>query len=60
MSNDTIPTLPRNTLTQEQLDAISGGECTVADVVKVLEDLKDTYESLIDFTSYVIERVVGP
>jgi hypothetical protein len=60
MSHETIPTLPRNTITQEQLDAISGGECTITDVVKVLEDLKDTYESLIDFTSYVIERVVGP
>jgi hypothetical protein len=47
-------------LTQEQLQAIAGGECTIADLQGALAQLKESYETLIDFTSYVIERVAGP
>lgn len=56
----TPPALPELHLTQEQLDAIAGGSCTVEDVVGILGKLKESYEELIDFTSYVIERVAGP
>jgi hypothetical protein len=46
-------------LSDEQLQKIGGGECTVSDYVEVLDELKDAYESLIDLTSYVIERVAN-
>jgi hypothetical protein len=58
--NSTPPALPEMHITQEQLDAIAGGGCTPAEVVTILADLKNSYESLIEFTSYVIERVAGP
>ena len=47
-------------LTQEQLQAIAGGECTVEQLTTALAQLKQSYDTLIDFTSYVIERVAGP
>ena len=47
-------------LTQEQLQAIAGGECTVNDLITAMEKFKESYETLIDFASYVIERVAGP
>ncbi len=47
-------------LTQEQLQAIAGGECTINDLQSALAHLKESYDTLIDFTSYVIERVAGP
>lgn len=46
-------------LTEEQLQAIAGGECTVEQLQIALEQLKKSYETLVDFTSYVIERVAG-
>ena len=56
---DTKPPVPNfQPLTQEQLDKIGGGECTPQEWITVLEQLKDSYDSLVDFTSYVIERVV--
>ena len=54
------PALPEFHITQEQLDAIAGGGCTPGEVAELLGQLKSTYETLIDFTSYVIERVAGP
>jgi hypothetical protein len=60
MSNDkTVPTLPEGILSEELLQKIGGGECTVNDYIIALQSMKETYENLIDFTSYVIERVVG-
>jgi hypothetical protein len=47
-------------LTEEQVHAIAGGECTVQQLQEALKQLQQSYETLIDFTSYVIERVVGP
>ena len=55
----TPPAIPETHITQEQLEAIAGGECTAEDYIGILGDLKDSYEQLIDFTSYVIERVAG-
>lgn len=46
-------------LTQEQLQAIAGGECTVQQLQEALQELKKSYDTLVDFTSYVIERVAG-
>jgi hypothetical protein len=53
------PALPELHLSQQQLDAIAGGECTPSEIQEILGDLKKSYEELIDFTSYVIERVAG-
>ena len=47
-------------LTQEQLQAIAGGECTVEQFTAALAQLRESYDTLIDFASYVIERVSGP
>ena len=59
-TNTTPPELPQFHITLEQLDAIAGGGCTPAEWAEFFGDLKQSYENLIDFTSYVIERVVGP
>jgi hypothetical protein len=58
MSNERM-TVPQLQLTQEQLDAISGGSCTPLEMVQVATALKETYESLVDLTSYMIERVAN-
>ena len=46
-------------LSPEALSRIGGGECTAADYISIVGSLTDAYESLIDFTSYVIGRVNG-
>lgn len=46
-------------LTQEQLQAIAGGECTVQQLQDAVAQLQQSYETLIDFASYVMERVAG-
>lgn len=53
-------TIPRTNLTAEELKAVAGGECTPQEWITILDQLKNSYEQLIDFTSYVIERVSGP
>ena len=60
MSDRPMPPVPKGIeLTQEQLDAIAGGDgCSLISLVEVSAQLKDTYDNLVDFTSYVIERVV--
>jgi hypothetical protein len=55
MSNVPIPKVELN---EEALEHIAGGECTLQDAIVLLNDAKQTYETLVDFTSYVIERVV--
>lgn len=45
-------------LTQEQLDKIGGGDCTPQEIIQIFDQLKTSYDTLVDFTSYVIERVV--
>ena len=37
---------------------ISGGDCNLQDYINALDQLQQGYESLVSFTSYVIERVV--
>jgi len=55
--SDTRPPIPKFELTEEQLQKIGGGDCTVQDYVDMLGQLKESYDTLVDFTSYVIERV---
>ena len=59
MSDRPVPKLPEG-LTEEQISRISGGDCSIADIQKALDQLQQSYDTLVDFTSYVIERVVGP
>jgi hypothetical protein len=50
---------PGTSLTSEELQAVGGGDCTPQDWIQVLDEMKGAYETLIDLTSYVIERVSG-
>jgi hypothetical protein len=59
MSDKAVPKLPEGVLTEEQIARISGGECTVNDVISAVNELQKSYDTLVEFTSYVIERVVG-
>ena len=56
--SDTRPPIPKfEPLTEEQLQRISGGDCTLQDAMDALARLKESYDTVVDFTSYVIERV---
>jgi hypothetical protein len=58
---DDKPVIPTPTeLSGEQAQAIGGGDCSLNDYITAVDNLKQSYERLIDFTSYVIERVGGP
>lgn len=47
-------------LSDEQLKAIAGGgECTVTEVETAIQNLQKSYDTLVDFASYVIGRVAG-
>ena len=59
MSDKPVPPLPAG-VSQEQWDKISGGDCTAGEISTFLNELQGNYNTLVDFTSYVIERVVGP
>ncbi len=64
MSNEKLEHLKKlvDSLTPEQLDKVGGGDmiCSAAEINSLLQNLQQNYETLIDFTSYVIERVAGP
>jgi hypothetical protein len=54
-----VPKIPPGILTPEQIEKISGGDCSLSDLSTVVPQLKSAYEGLIDFTVYVMERVAG-
>jgi len=57
--SDIKPPLPNlQPITDEQLQRISGGDCTATEVIEIFDRLRESYDTLVDFTSYVIERVV--
>ena len=56
MTQRAMPEIPKGVLTEEQVQQISGG-CTYEEISQILDGLKDSYDKLVDFTSYVIERV---
>ena len=58
MSEPKIPVPKFQPISEEQIERIAGGECTPAEVIQVFGELKQAYDNLVDFTSYVIERVV--
>lgn len=57
MSDKPIPA-PGSALDAEQVAAVSGGTCSPSEVVQFLNNLTHAYETLVDFTSHVMERVV--
>ena len=59
MTDRPVPQLPPGILTQEQIDAISGGSCNTYEIIQAIDQLRNAYDSLVDFTSYVFERVSG-
>ncbi|MBK5256361.1 MAG: hypothetical protein JJE39_10045 [Vicinamibacteria bacterium] len=59
MTDRSAPPIPAGVLTEEQIEAISGGGCTLQEYISALNQLRAGYDSLVDFTSYVIERVVA-
>lgn len=59
MSDKPVPPLPAG-VSQEQWDQISGGDCTAAQITDFIRDLQKNYDTLVDFTSYVFEQVLGP
>jgi hypothetical protein len=54
-----VPKIPPGILTPEQIEKVSGGDCSLADLGTIVPQLKSAYEGLIDFTVYVMERVAG-
>ena len=59
MSDKPLPKLPQGVLTDEQIERISGGDCSISDIQTGLSQLQQSYDTLVEFTSYVIERVVA-
>lgn len=59
MSEEKVPAIPAGILSADQIEAVSGGACTPQQWIEIASQLKGGYESLVDFTSYVIERVVA-
>ena len=55
-----MPKIPEGVLTPEQIEKISGGSCGIDDYISIVDQLKGAYDGLVDFTSYVMERVAGP
>ena len=64
MSNEKLEHLKElvDSLSPEQLEKIGGGDgtCTVTEITTFIQNLQQNYDSLVDFTSYMIERVAGP
>jgi hypothetical protein len=54
-----MPKIPEGVFTDEQLQRINGGwdVCSAEEWRFIFANLQQNYETLIDFTSYVIERV---
>ena len=50
---------PGTALTAEELKAVGGGDCSPQQYIDALARLRESYETLIEFTSYVIERGAG-
>ena len=50
----------KNQLTTEQVERVGGGlDCTADQVFTLLSRLTEGYESLVEFSSHVIERVIN-
>lgn len=59
MSDRPMPKIPEGVLTEEQIAKINGGLCSPEDIGGIIDGLRENYDTLVDFTSYVMERVLG-
>ena len=59
MADRPMPPIPKGLdLTQEQIDAISGaGDCSAAQMNGITAQIRQSYDDIVDFTSYVFERI---
>ena len=57
MSETRIPVLKE--IDPDVIERVAGGTCSPDDFKQFISDLKENYDTLVDFTSYVIERVAG-
>jgi hypothetical protein len=58
MDDRPAPALPPG-ISQELWDKVSGGDCTANELTTFNGELHEQYQALVDFTSYVIERVTA-
>ena len=61
MSETKIPPIPQG-IDPELAEKIAGGALDVCDagqLTALVDSMKQNYDTLVDFTSYVIERVAG-
>lgn len=49
---------PGTLLSEEQVEKIAGG-CSIEEWETLLDNLQQNYEKLIDFTSYMMERIAA-
>jgi hypothetical protein len=60
MSDKPIPPIPPGvSLTDEQIELIAGGGCDLGTITTFINELKQNYDTLVDFTTYMMERVTG-
>lgn len=58
---DVSKALEKNELSGTQVEGVAGGInlCSADELRLLTAALKESYDNLVDFTSYVIERVAG-
>jgi len=56
--SDKTPVPKFDQIDPDLVEKISGGDCNLQDYIDALSQLQQGYDALVDFTSYVIERVV--
>ena len=58
MSDKPVPPLPAG-ISQDLWEKVAGGDCLAADVNTLISTLRQNYDTLVDFTSYVFDQVLG-
>ena len=57
--SETIPTIPKGIDSELAQKVAGGGLCSPDEFNKLISDLRTNYDQLVDFTSYVFDRVSG-
>jgi hypothetical protein len=59
MSEKKLPDLTFQPIDPEIVEKVAGGgTCSADELTEIVNSLQSNYDTLVDFTSYVIERVV--
>jgi len=57
--SETIPTIPKG-IDPELAEKVAGGTmCSPEEIGRLIGDLRTNYDQLVDFTSYVFDRIAG-